>query len=145
MEPIKKAQKNEKIPAYIKYLDDQYVGTRQLAIFMLGKAGKTQLPKTQLASVIKSLGGRLKKEEDTGLKNAIVIALGEIKHPKTIPYLGEMSENKDHYIKQSAIYYLGETLNPKALPYITKAVNDNDYRIRRTAFEAMRKIKSKGV
>lgn len=142
MKVVKKTQKNENIQSYIKYLKDPYAGTRQLAIFMLGKAGKTQIPKTRLLSVIKSLGNRLKKEENTGLKNAIVIALGEIKHPNIIPYLGEMSKNKDHYIKQSAIYYLGETMNAKALPYVSKAVNDDDYQIRRTAFAAMHKIKS---
>jgi hypothetical protein len=135
------AYNKERISMFTKELKHSDTGRRQLAIFALGEAGKTKLPKTQLLNVIKSLGKRLKKEQDNGLKTAIVIALGQIKHPKIIPYLGEMAQNKDHYVKQSAIYYLGKTRNPKALKYINKAMNDKNNRIKRTAAEAEHEIK----
>lgn len=106
----------------VKELRSKTFGNRWVAAFELSKlvAGQ-KIPKTEVPQLVEDLADLYQKTPDLRTRNFIVIALGSLKHPKTLPTLELAAGDPDPEISFNAIVSLGN-LPPEIIPDWSKLV-----------------------
>ncbi len=80
------------------------------------------------------------KDDDDGVREACVRALGEISDPEAVPALLGALRDKAAPVRSSVAWALGEIEDPRAVVVLVKAVADVDVEVRRQAAWALGEI-----
>ncbi|MFQ3620466.1 MAG: HEAT repeat domain-containing protein [Spirochaetales bacterium] len=102
------------------------------AVRYLGKKGSEEVVPA-LIEIFKSL------EADEELRTAVLLALGELKDPSSVPFLTSILEDRDERLvyRRFAATALGNIGSLEAFPSIKKALEDSDNLLRAHAISAL--------
>ncbi|MFQ5901633.1 MAG: HEAT repeat domain-containing protein [Thermodesulfobacteriota bacterium] len=114
----------------LKLLSEERDEVKRSVVWILGEWGE----KRYVVHLIPLLGG------DHELAKTIILALGKIGDPETVPYLVEKLKSESRYIRTNAALALGSIGEQSTLIYLINLINDPDWHVREAVAIAMGKM-----
>lgn len=92
----------------IEEMNSKTFGNRWVAAYELSKfLAASKIPKEDIPWVIENLSRVYYESVDARTRNFVVLALGSLKNPLTLPVLNKALEDQDHQVKFNAVVSLG--------------------------------------
>ncbi|MFA4843162.1 MAG: HEAT repeat domain-containing protein, partial [Candidatus Omnitrophota bacterium] len=116
----------------VRNLKDEDMNARRAAVQALGKIGALE--------AVAPLAEVLQADEARVVRQAVVVALGQIKSPQAVDALIQALKDESPYVREEAARALGEIGDKRATKPLIKVLQDEDPDVREAACEALGKI-----
>ena len=122
-------------PALVVGLNDKDPRVRDLSTTGLTRMGKEAVDALAAAA----------KNEDAGMRQMAINALGVVARPEAVPALAAAVKDADPSVREAAVTALGYTGSDKAVPSLTEAITSDDLNLRAVAVPAFARLGKPGI